>query len=66
MIAGQSVFVERTFGDGRRRHDPGDVDVGQAVGEVVDVDVDSISGHLTFDASVAGSEEKVKFIIFKF
>ena len=59
MIARQSVFVERTFGDRRRRHDSGDVDVGQSVGEVVDVDVDAIPGHLTFDASVARSEEKM-------
>ena len=30
----------------RRRDDAGHVDVGEAVGKVVDVDVDAIAGHL--------------------
>ena len=53
VVAGQGVLVERALGDGRRRHDSGDVDVGQAVGEVVNVDVDAIPGHLTLDPVVA-------------
>ena len=39
VIAGQSVFVERTFSDGRRRDHSSHVDVSQAVSEIVDVDL---------------------------
>ena len=53
MIAGQRVFVERALCDGRRRHDSRHVDVRQSVGEVVDVDVDPVSGDLTLDPVVA-------------
>jgi hypothetical protein len=56
MIARQCVFVERTFSDCRRRNDPRDVDVGKPVGKVVDVDLDTIAGHLTFEATVARPE----------
>jgi hypothetical protein len=62
MIARQCVFVERTFSDCRRRNDPRDVDVGKSVGKVVDVDLDAIAGHLTFEATVARPERLCKNI----
>lgn len=55
MIAGQRVFVEWASGDGGRRDHSRHVDVCQAVGKVVNVHLDSVAGHLTFDSSVAGS-----------
>jgi hypothetical protein len=65
MIARQCVFVERTLRDCRRRNDPGDVDVGKPVGKVVDVDLDAIAGHLTFEATVARPERLSKILILK-
>ena len=47
VVARQGVFVARTrVMRHRRRDDARHVDVGEAVGKVVDVDVDAVPGHL--------------------
>ena len=55
MVAGEGVHVALAGLEGDRGDDPGHVDVGEAVGEVVQVDVDAVGGHLPLDAGVAGS-----------
>lgn len=54
VIAWQHVLVSGAGVQGRRAHDACHIDVRQAVGEVVDVDVDAVAGHLTLDAGVGG------------
>ena len=52
VVAGEGVDVPLAGLEGDRGDDPGHVDVGQAVGEVVDVDVDPVAGHLALDPRV--------------
>ena len=59
MIARERVFIERAFSDGGGGHDSCDVNVGQTVGKVVNVDLNAISSYLTLDAGVAGSENLI-------
>ena len=64
VVAGQGVLVARAGVQRDGADHAGDVDVAEAVGEVVEVDVDAVGGHLALDAGVAGSGER--FFIFFF
>ena len=55
VVAGQGVLVPGAGVQGDGADHAGHVDVGEAVGEVVQVHVDAVGGHLPLDAGVAGS-----------
>ena len=58
MVAGQRVLVSLADVYGRGGgDDPGHVNVGQPVGEVVDVHVQTVARHLPLDPGLLGPEE---------